>query len=273
MNDLGKTTLQTYIAAVRPRCEQDVVQVVKYAKSRGIPLAARSGHHCVTTTMKGLQNGIVLDMRSINNMDFDAKKLEVTVGGGVLVDDFTKYLYGLGMEVSKSSENLRQEICEVVGRRHTAGRLSHLSLSISADSEYHNLAVGSCPTTGIIGVAFGAGLGRLQGKYGYLNDNMISCRMVLADGSTITVSQESHPDLFWAIRGAGHNFGIAVEATFRVYPQTNQGIHHTWDFEYRLEKCEKIFELLNHVHDIMPPELAIFVLWRRESSSGEKVCC
>jgi hypothetical protein len=97
--------------------------------------------------------------------------------------------------------------------------------------------------------------------------------MVLADGSTVTASQESHPDLFWAIRGAGHNFGIALEATFRVYPQTNQGIHHTWDFEYRLEKCEEIFELLNHVHDIMPPELAIFVLWRRESSSGEKVCC
>ncbi len=138
MTDLGNSTLRTYIAAVRPQCEQDVVQVVKYAKSRGIPLAARSGHHCVTTTMKGLQNGIVLDMRSINDMDFDAQKLQVTVGGGVLVDDFTKYLYGLGMEVSKSSEHLCQEICEVVVLRSTA---VHLPISPSLSQLIVNIAI------------------------------------------------------------------------------------------------------------------------------------
>ena len=53
--------------------------------------------------MKGLQNGIILDMRSVAHMKFDEQKLQVTVGGGVLVDDFTKYLFSLGMEVSKSS--------------------------------------------------------------------------------------------------------------------------------------------------------------------------
>jgi hypothetical protein len=100
---------------------------------------------------------------------------------------------------------------------------------------------------------------------------MVSCRLLLTNGTIVTVSQDSHSDLFWAIRGAGHNFGIALEATFRVYPQTNHGVHHTWDFQYRLDKCEEIFELLNHVHDIMPPELAIFILWRRESAGGEMV--
>lgn len=124
-----------------------------------------------------------------------------------------------------------------------------------------------------MGVSFGAGLGRLQGKYGYLNDNMVSCKLVLADGTSVLVSQESSPDLFYAIRGAGHNFGIAVEATFKVYPQTNGGIHHTWDLGFELQKCEILFELLNDVHASMPPDLAIFVLWKRQYPTGEKVCC
>lgn len=95
--------------------------------------------------------------------------------------------------------------------------------------------------------------------------------MVLANGSIITASEDSHQDLFWVIRGAGHNFGIAVEATFKVYPQTNGGIHHNWDFGFELDKCEALFELLNEVHAAMPPDLAIFVLWKRMFPTGEKV--
>lgn len=100
---------------------------------------------------------------------------------------------------------------------------------------------------------------------------MVSCRLVLADGSVKEVSEASDPDLFWAIRGAGHNFGIALEATFRVYPQVNQGMHYTWDLEYDLEQCDAVFETLNSVHDEMPADLAIFVLWIRESDGGRKV--
>jgi hypothetical protein len=142
-------------------------------------------------------------------------------------------------------------------------RLQRLILTMHED-------VGSCPTTGVIGVAFGAGLGRLQGKYGFLNDNMVSCKLVLADGSVVVASKESHPDLFWGIRGAGHNFGVALEATFQVYPQAHGGLHHTWDLEYTLDQCDDVFETLNSVHETMPAEMAIFILWMRQSS-GRKV--
>ncbi|KAF5636494.1 fad binding domain protein [Fusarium sp. NRRL 52700] len=219
-----------YLAAITPGCDEDVVHIVKYAREKNIPFAPRSGHHAVTTTMRQLQNGILIDMRSLNKLEFDPKLSQVTVGGGVITDDFVKFLQSVGMEVN----------------------------------------VGSCPTTGIIGVAFGAGLGRLQGKYGYLHDNMVSCRLVLADGSVKIVSETSNPELFWVIRGAGHNFGIALEATFRVYPQTNQGIHYTWDLEYSLEQCDAVFDTLNNVHEDMPMDLAIFVLWIRESDGGRK---
>ncbi|KAF5555327.1 fad binding domain-containing protein [Fusarium napiforme] len=180
--------------------------------------------------MRELKNGILIDMRSLNKLEFDPDLCQVTVGGGVITDDFVKFLQSVGMEVN----------------------------------------VGSCPTTGIIGVAFGAGLGRLQGKYGYLHDNMASCKLVLADGSVTIVSEASNPDLFWAIRGAGHNFGVALEATFRVHPQANEGIHYTWDLEYSLEQCDAVFETLNSVHEDMPMDLAIFVLWIRESDGGRK---
>lgn len=102
------------------------------------------------------------------------------------------------------------------------------------------------------------------------HDNLLSCRMVLADGSVINVSRESHPDLFWGIRGAGHNFGIALEATFKVFPQAHGGLHHSWDLEYPLEQCEQVIETVNRVHAEMPADLAIFLLWKRESAGGHK---
>ncbi|KXH61706.1 FAD binding domain-containing protein [Colletotrichum salicis] len=220
----------TYLAAVEPACEEDVIQVMKYAREKGIPFAPRSGHHAVTSTMRHLKDGILIDMRPLNKLEFDADERQVTVGGGVITDNFVKFLESVGMEVN----------------------------------------VGSCPTTGVVGVAFGAGLGRLQGKYGFLHDNMVSCKLALADGSVVLVSQESNPELFWAIRGAGHNFGIAVEATFRVYPQANKGIHYTWDLEYTVEQCDSVFETLNSINEVIPANLAIFVLWVRQSGGGRK---
>lgn len=242
---------KTYLVAVRPGTSDDVAATVKYAQDKGIPFSPRAGHHCVTTTMRHLKNGILIDMRSLNGMVFDEEKRHVTVGGGVITDDFVRFLESRGMEVSE---------CETESFAHVVSAIL-----------IENADVGSCPTTGVIGVAFGAGLGRLQGKYGFLHDNMISCKLVLVDGSIVTASEKSHADLFWAIRGAGHNFGIALEATFQVYPQAHGGVHCTWDLQYTLDQCDEVFTVLNNVHEIMPPELAIFIVWNRQSKSGQKV--
>lgn len=94
-------SLQTYLAAVEPGCEEDVIQIVKYAREKGIPFAPRSGHHAVTTTMRHLKNGILIDMRSLNNIKFDPENRQVTVGGGVITDEFVKFLQSVGMEVSE----------------------------------------------------------------------------------------------------------------------------------------------------------------------------
>lgn len=76
---------------------------------------------------------------------------------------------------------------------------------------------GACDCVGMMGAGLGGGLGRYEGFYGLVSDNIIDAEVVLASGSIITVSPSSHPDLWWGLRGAGHNFGIVTEFTLKIY--------------------------------------------------------
>jgi FAD/FMN-containing dehydrogenase len=98
---------------------------------------------------------------------------------------------------------------------------------------------------------------------------MISARLLLANGTVVEVSKDINQDLFWAIRGAGHNFGIALEATYQVYPQLNDGKHFIVDFEFDLDHVEDIFEAINAISAPMPAELAIFIIGRRRGANGQ----
>ena len=84
----------------------------------------------------------------------------------------------------------------------------------------HGLAVtgGAVSTTGVAGYTLGGGLGWLMAKHGLAADNLLGVELVTADGDILEVSSSSHPDLFWALRGGGGNFGVVTSFTFGLHP-------------------------------------------------------
>jgi FAD/FMN-containing dehydrogenase len=93
------------------------------------------------------------------------------------------------------------------------------ALEVTAAAWEHNMAIGFGDTgsVGIGGITLGGGVGYAARKYGLTIDNLLEADIVLADGSVITVSETEHPDLFWAIRGGGGNFGVVTRFKYQLH--------------------------------------------------------
>jgi FAD/FMN-containing dehydrogenase len=91
---------------------------------------------------------------------------------------------------------------------------------LNREAAAHGLAVtgGAISTTGIAGLTLGGGLGWLMAKHGLAADNLLSVELVDAEGAIVEVTEDSDADLFWALRGGGGNFGIAVSLKYRLHP-------------------------------------------------------
>lgn len=91
---------------------------------------------------------------------------------------------------------------------------------LNREAHAHGLAVtgGAISSTGIAGYTLGGGLGWLMPKYGLAVDNLLGVELVTADGRTLNVTDETDPDLAWALRGGGGNFGVAASLLYRLHP-------------------------------------------------------
>jgi FAD/FMN-containing dehydrogenase len=78
--------------------------------------------------------------------------------------------------------------------------------------------LGTASDTGIAGLTLGGGLGRLARRYGFSCDNLLSVDIVTADGKLLRASERENPDLFWAVRGGGGNFGVVTQFEYRLHP-------------------------------------------------------
>ncbi|MFZ1889375.1 MAG: FAD-binding oxidoreductase [Candidatus Binataceae bacterium] len=143
--------------------------------------------------------------------------------------------------------------------------------------------LGSCPTVGVAGYSLGGGESSLTPKFGYGCDSIVRLEVVTADGKILTASDEENRDLFWAMRGAGANFGIATSLEFQLHPIETV---LSGSLSYPIRQARKILQFLDGfapaitsdlflVAAVLPHPgermLDIKVVWTGEKRKGERV--
>lgn len=120
----------------------------------------------------------------------------------------------------------------------------------------HGLATtgGLISTTGVAGLTLGGGIGWLMGKYGLAADNLSSVELVTASGDIVNASDQSHPDLFWALRGAGSNFGVAASFEFQLHSlrQVTGGL-----VAFPLDAASDVIRFYREFTTTVPDELTV----------------
>jgi hypothetical protein len=174
-----------------------------------------------------------------------------------------------GVMIDLSS--LKEIHVDPVGRTITAGGgVTWGELNQAAHA--HGLATtgGVVSTTGIAGLTLGGGVGWLLGKYGLAIDNLLSAEVVLASGEVVRASEEREPDLFWAIRGGGGNFGAVTEFCYRAHPlRTVLGgaVVHS------LDATPEVLGFYREFTSSLPDDLTAFLALRHApDGSGMKLC-
>jgi FAD/FMN-containing dehydrogenase len=127
----------------------------------------------------------------------------------------------------------------------------------------HGLAtpVGINSTTGIAELTLGGGFGWLTRKYGMTVDNLISAKMVTADGRKLQVSEDENTDLFWAIRGGGGNFGVITQFEFALHPVGPEILAGLIVFP--IDQAKQVLEKYREFVKSAPEELSIWVVLRK----------
>ena len=121
--------------------------------------------------------------------------------------------------------------------------------------------VGINSTTGIAGLTLGGGFGWLTRKYGLTIDNLVSAEVITADGKKITASGNSHPDLFWAIRGGGGNFGVVTRFEFTLYPVGPEILAGLIVFPF--SQAKQVLLQYREFIKTMPLELNVWIVLRQ----------
>ena len=198
--------------------EDDIAKVVAIANKANIPFLVQSGANGWADTFTLGPDGIIIDISGLNLITFNSDKTEVTFQAGTTNADMINAAWDNNARVSTST----------------------------------------CNCVSLLGATLGGGLSRTQGIYGLNIDQLISLNIIDADGKTKTVTPESDADLWWAIRGAGPNFGIVVSAVFKSFaiPQAN---NTAWTGPVIFDQS-KIEELINAIDQMtLEPEMQIDV--------------
>ncbi|HET9980974.1 MAG TPA: FAD-binding oxidoreductase, partial [Ktedonobacterales bacterium] len=163
---------------VRVQNNDDIATAIRFARERRLALSVRGGGH----GWSGLATntgGLVIDLTLLNTVRvLDQERRLVRIGAGARWGDVARALAA------------------------------------------HELAISSGDTNqvGVGGLTLGGGIGWMARAYGLTIDSLVAAELVTADGRTLRVSAQEHPELFWAIRGGGGNFGVVTSFDFHAQP-------------------------------------------------------
>ncbi len=158
----------------------DVIAAVNFARDNDIIVAIRGGGHN-GPGLSLVDDGLVIDLSSMNGVRVDPVNRTARVEGGALLGDLHHATNAFGLATPS----------------------------------------GIISTTGVGGITLGGGLGYLTRQMGLAIDNLLEADVVLADGSFVTANEKENADLFWALRGGGGNFGVVTSFLFKLHPIPN----------------------------------------------------
>jgi FAD/FMN-containing dehydrogenase len=165
--------------------------------------------------------GVTIDLSTMTNVRIDAEKRRAYVEPGATLGDFDRAAQARGLATP----------------------------------------VGINSTTGIAGLTLGGGFGWLTRKYGMTIDNLVSAEVVTADGNKLRASEKEHPDLFWAIRGGGGNFGVITEFEFELHPVGPEILAGLIVFPF--SQAKQVLTKYREFVKSIPEELNVWVVLRK----------
>ncbi len=162
---------------LQPTSTAEVAVAVGFARNHGLLLSVKGGGHNMAGTSIA-ERGLTLDMSRLRDVTVDPGTRLAHAGSGCLLQDVDRATQAYGLATPLGS--------------------------FSSD-------------VGVAGLTLGGGLGYLTRRFGWTADNLEGVEIVTAEGRIRTASRDESPDLFWALRGGGGNFGIVTRFTFRLH--------------------------------------------------------